>query len=39
MSTSLQYLVRFIQHRVSEIIYYNTCVQSAINKQQNEINI
>jgi hypothetical protein len=24
MSTNLQYLVHFIQHRVSEIVYYNT---------------
>jgi hypothetical protein len=30
MSTNLQYLVHFIQHRVSESIYYNTRVQSAI---------
>jgi hypothetical protein len=39
MSTSLQYLVHFIQHRVSEIIYYNTSVQSAIIKQRKEIDI
>ena len=35
MSTSLQYLVHFIQEFL-EIIYYNTGVQSAIIKQQNE---
>jgi hypothetical protein len=31
---SLQYLVHFIQHRVSEIICYNARVQSVINKQR-----
>jgi hypothetical protein len=34
MSISLQYLVHFIQHRVSKIIYYNTRVQSVIIKQR-----
>ena len=33
---SLQYLVYFIQQEFLEIIYYNTGVQSAIIKQQNE---
>ena len=36
MSTSLQYLVYFIQQEFLEIIYYNTWVQSAIIKQRNE---
>ena len=36
MSTSLQYLVHFIQQEFLEIIYYNTRVQSAIIKQRNE---
>ena len=36
MSTSLQYLVYFMQQEFLEIIYYNTRVQSAIIKQQNE---
>ena len=36
MSSSLQYLVYFIQQEFLEIIYYNTRVQSAIIKQQNE---
>jgi hypothetical protein len=36
MSTSLQYLVHFIQYRVSDILYYNTKVQSAIIKQRNK---
>jgi hypothetical protein len=31
---NLQCLVYFIQHRVLEIIYYNTRVQSAIIKQR-----
>jgi hypothetical protein len=31
MSINLQYLVHFIQHRVSEIVYYNIRVQSVIN--------
>jgi hypothetical protein len=34
-STSLQYLVYFIQHGVLEIIYYNTRVHSTIIKQRN----
>jgi hypothetical protein len=34
MSTSLQYLVHFIQHKVLEIISYNTRVHSVIIKQQ-----
>ena len=33
---SLQYLVHFTQQEFMEIIYYNTRVQSAIIKQQNE---
>ena len=36
MSTSLQYLVYFIQQEFLEIIYYNTRVQSAIIKHQNK---
>ena len=36
MSASLQYLVHFIQQEFLKIIYYNTRVQSAIIKQQNE---
>jgi hypothetical protein len=32
MSMNLEYLVRFIQHQVSEIIYYNTSIQSVIIK-------
>ena len=36
MSTSLQYLVHFIQQEFLEIIYYNTKVQSAIIKQRNK---
>ena len=36
MSTSLQYLVHFIQQDFLEIIYYNTRVQSAIIKQRNK---
>ena len=36
MSTSLQFLVHFIQQEFLEIIYYNTRVQSAIIKQQKE---
>ena len=36
MSTSLQYLVHLIQPEFLEIIHYNTKVQSAIIKQQNE---
>jgi hypothetical protein len=36
MITSLQYLVHFIQHIVSEIIYYNTRVHSAIIKQRDK---
>ena len=36
MSTSLQYLVHFIQQEFLQIIYYNTRVQSAIIKQRNE---
>ena len=36
MSTSLQYLVHFIQQELLEIIYYNTRVQSAIIKQWNK---
>ena len=36
MSTSLQYLVHFMQQEFLEIIYYNIRVQSAINKQQNK---
>ena len=36
MSTSLQYLVHFIQQEFLGIIYYNTRVQSAIIKQRNE---
>ena len=36
MSTSLEYLVHFIQQEFLEIIYYNIRVQSAIIKQQNE---
>ena len=37
MSTSLHHLIHFLQHRVLEIIYYNTRVQSAIMKQRNLI--
>ena len=36
MSTSLQYLVNFIQQEFLKIIYYNTRVQSAIIKQRNK---
>ena len=36
MSTSLQYLVYFIQLEFFEIIYYNTRVQSVIIKLRNE---
>ena len=36
MSTSLQYLVYFIQQEFLKIIYYNTRVQSAVIKQRNE---
>jgi hypothetical protein len=39
MSTYLQYLFHFLQQRVLEILYYSTKVQSAIIKQQKEINI
>jgi hypothetical protein len=34
MSTNLQYLIHFIQHRVSEIVITIPEVQSAINKQR-----
>ena len=36
MSTSLQYLVHFIQPEFLEIIYYNTRVQNALIKQWNK---
>ena len=36
MNMSLQHLVHFIQQEFLEIIHYNTRVQSAIIKQQNE---
>ena len=36
MSTSLQYLVHFIQQEFLKIIYYNTRVQSVIIKQRNK---
>jgi hypothetical protein len=37
ISTSLQYLIHFIQYQVLEIIYYNTKVQSAELNNGNKI--
>ena len=37
MSTSLQYLIHFIQYQVLEIIYYNSMVQSAEINSENKI--